>query len=81
MVRDKLVQVQLFTGVVNVDPDQISLSVIIQHYWFGNFLALGALLVGEIDAKGIRIWKITRFHGVDLRSLPFAFLLLTFMSR
>ena len=35
---------------------------------FGNFLALGALLVREIDVKRIGIWKIIEFHGLNLQS-------------
>jgi hypothetical protein len=68
MVRYKLAQVQLLTGVVDVDPDQISFSIVIQHHSFGNFLALCALLVREIDVKQIGIWKIIEFHGLNLRS-------------
>jgi hypothetical protein len=68
VVRDKLAQVELLTRVVDVDPHQISFSVVIQHDSFRNFLALGALLVREIDVKGIGIWKIIEFHGLNLRS-------------
>ena len=45
LARDELAQVQLLTGVVDVDPDQISFSVVVQYHSFRNFLALGALLV------------------------------------
>ena len=68
VARDELAQVQLLTGVVDVDPDQISFSVVVQYHSFRNFLALGALLVRQIDVKGIGIWEIIQFHGLNLRS-------------
>src|SRR6266513_3042082 len=68
VIRDELAQVQLLTGVVDVDPDQISFSVVVQYHSFRNFLALGALLVRQIDVKGIGIWEIIQFHGLNLRS-------------
>jgi hypothetical protein len=40
-----------WAGVVDVDPDQISFAVVVQHDSFGYFTTLGALLRRQIDRK------------------------------
>jgi hypothetical protein len=61
-------RIQLAAGMVDVDPDQIAFGVVIQNHAFGDFLALHARSLREIDVKRIGIWKIIEFHGLNLRS-------------
>src|SRR5262252_4080831 len=68
MVCDKLAQIQLAAGMVDVDPDQVTLAVIVQNDTFRDFLAFNARLVRKIDIQRIGIWKIVQFHGRNLRS-------------
>src|SRR6266480_4856791 len=59
---------ELAACMVDIDADQIAFSVVIQNHAFGDFLALHARSLREIDVKRIGIWKIVQFHGRNLRS-------------
>jgi hypothetical protein len=54
--------------MVDIDADQIAFGVVIENHAFGDFLALHARSLREIDVKRIGIWKIAQFYGRNLRS-------------
>ena len=68
MVRNQFAQIELATGVIDVDSDQVALAVVIQNNAFRNFAALDTRSLREIDLKRIRIWEVIQFHGRNLRS-------------
>src|SRR5216117_1685111 len=49
---------------LNYFPDTDSLYIDLSH----KQTTVGGLLVRQIDVKGIGIWEIIQFHGLNLRS-------------
>jgi hypothetical protein len=43
--------------MVDIDPNQIAFGVVIENHAFGDFLALHARSLRQIDVKRIGIWK------------------------
>ena len=66
MVRDQFAQVQLAAGMVDIDPDQIAFGVVIQNHAFGDFLALHARSLREIDFA--RTNQLRKSRGIRIRS-------------
>jgi len=65
---DQFAQIELATGVIDVDSDQVAVAVVIQNNAFRNFAALHARSLREVDVKRVCVWKIIQFHGRNLRS-------------
>src|SRR5206468_7893542 len=68
VARDKFPQIELATGMIDVDSDQVAFAVVIQNDAFRDLLAFDARPVRKIDVERICIWKIIQFHGRNLRS-------------
>ena len=68
MVRDKFAQIQLSARMVDINSNQVAFGVVIQNDTVGNFLALDARPLSEIDVKRIGVWEIIQFQGRNLRS-------------
>src|ERR1043165_2740961 len=60
--QDETPQFNLAAGIVDVDADQRSLRVVVQHDAFGDFPAIDAGLLGEIDVQGIGVRMVVQLH-------------------
>ena len=58
MAGHRLPQIQFPTCVININPCEITLSVVVKHHAFGNFPAFGPRLRRKIDVEGISFWVI-----------------------
>jgi len=62
-------QLNLLTGVVDVDTDQIAGRIVIEHHAVGHLSALDTRGLGQIDVKGVGL----RMEGNDTQDLPTEF--------
>src|SRR5882724_2699466 len=66
--QDQLLELNFLARVVDVDPNQISLRIVVEHHAFGNFSALDARPFGQIDIKRVGLRMVIQFHGLNRRS-------------
>jgi len=66
--QHELLQPDLATRIVDVDPDQIAVGVVGEHDAGRDFSALRTGLLGEVDVERIRVGMVVELHGTNPQS-------------
>ncbi len=64
----ELVDVDFRAGIVNVDSNEVAVSVVVKHHSLGNLPAFDARSLRKVDVQRIRFRIVVQFHGLNRRS-------------
>src|ERR1051325_8664500 len=67
LIENQLLQLHFLARIVDVDSYEIAVGVVVENDPVGNFAALGAGPLGEIDVKRIGVGMIVELHGCATR--------------
>src|SRR5665213_1480821 len=66
VTENEVFELNLDAGIIDVDPDQIALGVVIENHAFRCLPALGAGFLGKVYVERIGIRMVVEFHGLNL---------------
>ena len=63
VAQDQTIEIDFVAGVVDVNADEVALTVVIQDDAIGYLSGFDTRLFGQIDVEGIRVCEVLKSHG------------------